>query len=124
MPTTERLHVPALQTVGPVDLQRDLGTWHEIGTFPQSFQQAVPAPLRVAHLEAPFASHLVMRGVTLKAVQELLGHASMDMTMRYAHLSPDVRRSAVDVLVGSGSGYGNLTATEGGNNKTGSQPRS
>jgi len=42
-----------------------------------------------------FASHLVMRGVPLKAVQELMGHATIEMTMRYAHLSPDVRREAV-----------------------------
>jgi integrase len=45
-----------------------------------------------------FASHLVMKGVPLKAVQELLGHATIEMTMRYAHLSPDVRKDAVKVL--------------------------
>ena len=39
-----------------------------------------------------------MRGVPLKAVQELLGHASIEMTMRYAHLSPDVQRDAVRLL--------------------------
>ena len=36
-----------------------------------------------------------MTGVPLKAVQELLGHSTIDMTMRYAHLSPDVTREAV-----------------------------
>jgi len=30
-----------------------------------------------------------MRGVTLKELQELLGHASLAMTMRYAHLAPE-----------------------------------
>jgi site-specific recombinase XerD len=45
-----------------------------------------------------FASHLVMRGVPLKAVQELLGHATIEMTMRYSHLSPEVTRDAVKVL--------------------------
>ncbi len=39
-----------------------------------------------------------LRGAALKAVQELLGHATIDMTMRYAHLSPDVRRDAVRLL--------------------------
>jgi integrase len=49
-------------------------------------------------LRHTFASHLVMRGVPLKAVQELLGHATIDMTMRYSHLSPDSRIDAVRVL--------------------------
>jgi hypothetical protein len=44
------------------------------------------------------ASHLVLRGAPLEAVQELPGHASMVMTMRYAHLSPDARRDAVGLL--------------------------
>jgi integrase len=44
-----------------------------------------------------------MRGAPLKAVQELLGHADIKMTMRYAHLSPDARRDAVKLLDGHGT---------------------
>ena len=49
-------------------------------------------------LRHTFASHLVMRGVSLSAVQKLLGHTTITMTMRYAHLSPDVTRDAVRLI--------------------------
>ncbi len=45
-----------------------------------------------------FASHLVMNGVDLMTVKELLGHKDIKMTMRYAHLSPDHKRIAVQKL--------------------------
>ena len=44
-----------------------------------------------------------MRGAAMKVVQELLGYATIEMTMRYAHLSPDVSRHAVKLLDGLGS---------------------
>lgn len=43
-------------------------------------------------LRHTFASHLAMKGVPMKAIQEMLGHADIKMTMRYSHLSPSVRR--------------------------------
>jgi integrase len=36
-----------------------------------------------------FASWFVMRGGSLRALQEILGHADLKMTLRYAHLAPE-----------------------------------
>ena len=45
-----------------------------------------------------FASRLVMAGVDLRTVQELMGHKTIEMTMRYSHLSPDHKRAAMATL--------------------------
>jgi integrase len=46
-----------------------------------------------------YASQLVMSGVDLFTVKELLGHADIKMTQRYAHLAPDKLAAAVEVIV-------------------------
>jgi len=45
-----------------------------------------------------FASRLAMSGVDLYTIKELLGHASIEMTQRYAHLAPDKLADAVAKL--------------------------
>jgi integrase len=50
------------------------------------------------HDRHTFASHLVMNGVDLVTIQQLLGHGSINMTMRYSHLAPEHRAKAVKIL--------------------------
>ena len=53
---------------------------------------------RFHDLRHTFASWLAIKGISLYTIKELLGHKSIEMTQRYAHLSPDVRFNAVEQL--------------------------
>ena len=47
-------------------------------------------------LRHSYGSQLAMKGYPLQAIQKLMGHKSIRMTQRYAHLSPTYERGIVD----------------------------
>jgi len=49
-------------------------------------------------LRHTFCSHLAMQGAPAKAIQEMAGHADLTTTLRYMHLSPAARDSAIRLL--------------------------
>jgi site-specific recombinase XerD len=53
-------------------------------------------------LRHSFASRLVMAGADLRTVAELMGHKTIQMTMRYAHLAPAHTLAAIETLVSTG----------------------
>ncbi|SEB12108.1 Site-specific recombinase XerD [Marinobacterium iners DSM 11526] len=55
----------------------------------------LPKGQRTHVLRHTFASHFIMNGGNLLTLQKILGHQSIQMTMRYAHLAPDHLNDAV-----------------------------
>lgn len=58
-----------------------------------------------------FASRLVQSGVDLNTVRELLGHADLQMVLRYAHLAPGGLASAVEKVARVAGQKASLAAT-------------
>lgn len=76
-------------------------------SFQASLKKAGIEDFRFHDLRHTFASHFVMRKGSLKDLQELLGHKTLAMTMRYAHLSQEHKKKAVNLLNGLTSKKGN-----------------
>jgi len=71
--------------------------------FATALEQAKIEGITWHTLRHTFASRLVMAGVDLKTVQELMGHKTIAMTARYAHLAPTHKLQALETLVRPGS---------------------
>ncbi len=56
-------------------------------------------------LRHTFASTLVTQGVSMRVVQQLLGHATVTMTERYVHLAPSTLHQAIEVLAQNNGHY-------------------
>jgi integrase len=73
---------------------RDWQRW-----FEEAVRLAGIRGFRWHDLRHTFASRLAMAGVPLRTIAELLGHKTLSMTLRYAHLAPAHLQEAVERLV-------------------------
>ncbi|MCP4651222.1 MAG: site-specific integrase [PVC group bacterium] len=77
-------------------------TGKPIGSIKTAFNKAVKRAeiidFKFHDLRHTFASNLVRMGIDIYVVQQLLGHSSMKMTQRYAHLRPDQLHDAIAKL--------------------------
>lgn len=100
-------HVPlnseAVATLERWKKQKPTGRLFEVGSIKTAWStlmtDAKIAGFRFHDLRHHFASKLVQAGVPLNTVRDLLGHADLKMTLRYAHLAPSDTASAVERLV-------------------------
>jgi integrase len=114
--TNEARQIPVSDALEAVfkDIRRREGLRHEyVFTYQEkpiadnikhSFNSAVKkagiVDFHFHDLRHTFASQVLLHGGTLKDVQELLGHKSMTMTLRYAHLTQESKKKAVNLLNG------------------------
>lgn len=73
--------------------------------FQAACRRAEITDFRVHDLRHTYASWMVSAGVQLPVVRDLLGHSTVEMTERYAHLAPENMRSAINILDRLRSGY-------------------
>lgn len=90
-------HAPGTPWVFGRDSGRKITTFKTAWTG--ALKRAGIEDFRIHDLRHTFASWLVMQGESLYVVKELLGHSSIIVTERYAHLAPQQTASAVQRML-------------------------
>lgn len=92
----------------PLDVHhmyRDFGLAQERAGFQRK--------IRFHDLRHTFASHFMMNGGNIYDLQKILGHSSLEMTQRYAHMSPDHLAQAIQIVsFAPGAGDTNIVSLE------------
>jgi integrase len=81
------------------------------GWFEAAIGKAGIVNFRWHDLRHTFASRLVMAGVGIHTVQQLMGHKTIQVTLRYAHLAPEHQLEAVQRLCDTSVAPGGPTDT-------------
>ena len=106
VPATQRL-LDALKAVrhlrGPRVLYTDDGReltpkLVKLGVMSAERRAGLPETGRLHVFRHTYCSHLAMAGVPVKTVQELARHTTLNVTMRYMHLSPSAKDEGVAML--------------------------
>lgn len=69
--------------------------------------------IRFHDLRHTFASHFMMNGGNIYDLQKILGHTSLEMTQRYAHMSPEHLVKAIQVVSFKPGANSNVVNLEG-----------
>lgn len=84
---------------GPIFVNRKGNALGELKrSWKTVLQMAGISNFRWHDLRHTFASNLACAGLDINIIRELLGHADMRMTLRYAHLSKSTLKNAVETL--------------------------
>ena len=54
--------------------------------------------IKLHQLRHAFCSHAMMSGIDARTVQKWMGHKDLKTTLRYAHVSPDHEKAAIQKL--------------------------
>ncbi len=72
--------------------------WPSLCFLQRACKRANIAPIGWHTLRHTFASHLASKGASMQAIKDLLGHSTLTMTLRYAHLAPETLRDTIELL--------------------------
>jgi len=85
--------------------------WPSLCFLQRACKRANIKPIGWHTLRHTFASQLASKGASMQAIKDLLGHSTLTMTLRYAHLAPETLRDTIELLEPKRESLGNRWST-------------